>query len=166
MSVLPPSRRLQDTLAVVFKHHTESVRNNRVAKTLIEFLYERLHQLEEKLDLPSAITSERFKPEVEQGLKISDLDRILTKHYDDIIKENLPLSDSHKKEMERIDSQNDILLNNDERTINKIKLKFKILNDLQESGITDFLNYKETVMHIMKDLVINHNDPQKYFTTE
>ena len=65
-----------------------------------------------------------------------------------------------------------------ERKSTQTNKKFNFLNELQEKYISvNFSTQKmeqeennllvaQTVMDIMKDLVINHNDPEKYFTTE
>ena len=169
---------LKDTLEVVFQHHTNSVQNNRVAMTLLDFFYKRIRNLEEIFDLKSRISS---IPKVvvsesgEHSVNAPDLGQLnvmLNKHFSEIKDgyDNIINNDDKIALQKLTDSS-------DEYDLEMIKEKFNYLNKLQTKYIMEEFNkYKQTqaqeneqlqvaqtVMDIMKDLVINHNDPQKYF---
>ena len=166
---------LNETLNVVFKHHTESVQNNRVAMTLIKFLGDRIQILEKIFSLKSSLNTTDILSTItanstQQVPDLSELNKILKSHYENI-ESNNPDSIS-----DIVQESIDFIEKNEEDEIQKIKQKFDLLNSVQKEGITKYLREQnttqedelqvaQTVMDIMKDLVINHNNTQKYFET-
>lgn len=148
-----------------------------MALKLMQVLLDRIRILEKTCKLlfpfntPSfSINSSGDANQKAPEIDLTELNNTLNNHFNQIASEyNYIISEEDKKKLK-------LLLSSDDN-IETINEKFNFLNKLQEKYISvNFSTQKmgqeennllvaQTVMDIMKDLVINHNDPQKYFET-